>query len=252
MYRLIKLFSMLRSYKSLHSSVLRTLFVVVFFTVPIQIQAKTSLTFGVAIFPPHTVFNKATKECEGLAIDITRAIFEQKGYSVDILCTSAARIFKMIELGEVDLTINIKSTEALRNHVTFIEPAFSNLQLNLYTNSAHPYDFSLATIRGYDYEGYRSQFENDGFIFVDVPSSEDSIRLFLQNRTFALLSYKGPFDFFIQQYNLDSLDSITVKELTLIQTHYAISRKSSHYVSMKTILNRFIKEKQLNMFSQAF
>ena len=72
----------------------------------------------------------------------------------------------MIEQGTVDFTVNVKSTQSILPHTTYIEPSFTTIKLNVYT---HPNEqpLRIAGIRGFDYLGHRQALVNQSYTFSE-------------------------------------------------------------------------------------
>ena len=210
--------------------------------------ASQKVVLGLIIFPPQAYINPISQECEGKAVSTTKAIFRQANIDVDIVCTGAARIYKLIEHAQIDFTINIKSTLALQSFAEFVEPQFGVLELNFYKNVNSYDDKSIAAIRGFDYNGYRKKYEQQEYVFVDVPTSLDAIRLFHSNRTQSLISYAGPYEYTKTNQGTPSPNSIEVTNLSRVSTHYAVSLKSSNRDLIKTTLVEYAATNKIKQF----
>jgi len=200
------------------------------------LSAKETLTinFGTAIFKPYSSINETTGECAGISFDATKKLLQTYPFEIEISCAAPARIYRSLSSGKIDLSLNIKSTTALQDKVTFTAIPFDALMLNFYTNrDKNQVDKRIAAIRGYDYNGYRKQLIEQGFTFVDVSNSEDAIRIFANKRTKYLLSYKGPFeDYTANQKSQNELLTLTnahTKLLVSVPTYFIISKASLHY-----------------------
>ncbi len=214
------------------------------------LQAKQTITMGVVVFPPLTVIDENSGKCVGRVIDVTRKIFEAYQYDVDAFCIGAARIFKMVESGEVDLTLNIKSTSALAKNALFIEPKYTDLQLNFYQNSDLSTDYPVAAIRSYDYNGFRQKFVQKGMQIVDLTGSLDTLQLFASGRAYGVLSYAGPYNYYINQIPHNKVKNILIENLAEIPSHYAVSRKSKHLNAIISILRDYAIRNGLVEFEQ--
>lgn len=200
-----------------------------------------SINFGVAIFKPYSSINEKTGECVGIGFAVTKKLLQPKAIQVNNSCAAPARIYRSLSSGIVDLSLNIKSTSAVQDKVTFTKIPFDALMLNFYTNTDNTQtDKKVAAIRGYDYNGVRETLTQRGFEFIDVSNSEDAIRIFANQRTKYLLSYTGPFEDYTtnlkSQKELLTLSSAHTELLAAIPTYYAISRASIHH---DTLVNAF-------------
>lgn len=219
-----------------NKSVIFVTFTLFFLIVP-NAHSKTPIQIGLTGFKPYSELDPTTGECDGIAVDITKKILEPYGFEVTASCASAARVFRSISRGFIDISINIKSTSALSDSVTFTQVPFDDLILNLYISAnSDSKEKTIAAIRGYDYNGYREKLTKMGFEFIDVPNDEDAIRMFASKRTNYLLSYGGPFDDYLS--NIDSKagsfapGSFNIEKLSSIPSHYAISKTSPHYTEL--------------------
>ena len=215
---------------------------------PFVVTAKT-YTMGAFVFPPLSMQKEGTTECYGPAIDITRRIIESAGHELDVLCAPASRIYKMMAQGKVDFTINIKSTQLLKPHTTFIEPRFTTIKLQLFE-----YDLDMpkivSGIRGFDYLGYRGKLINEGYQFSDLATSDESITVFIKQRTKALLTYDMLINTYIESYLDNKLpSSIIAKDIITIGSHYGVSNHSPAHKEVIKILSDYAAEYDVTEFT---
>lgn len=204
------------------------------FTKSLYAQDALTIKVGVSVFKPYSSIDPNTGQCVGSGFDVTRQILEPYNIKIKTYCAAPARIYRSLSNGTVDLSLNIKSTLAVQDKVTFTRIPFDALILNFYTNSdTNNGNKKIASIRGYDYNGSRDTLAQQGFEFVDVSNVEDAIRLFANKRTRYLLSYAGPFKDYIEnkksQAELLTLTNAITDLLLVIPTHYAISKASPHH-----------------------
>lgn len=207
-------------------------------------QSPPTVTLGVLVFPPEVVINPDTGECEGNAIKKVRELLSP--FIVKAECAPPARIFKMIEHGEVDLTINIKSTPAVKDFVEFVDPAYRYLTLNLYGHQGFDTPGTVAAIRGFDYHGYRTNLTNQDFIFVDLPTSIDAISMFTRQRTDYLLSYESP----AKALRAYFPDDTRTQTLMKVPTHLAISKVSPYRMQLIKHLNNLYQTQKFETFER--
>lgn len=215
--------------KSITFLVLTTLF-----SKSLAAEETLTINFGVAIFKPYSSINETTGECTGIGFAITKKLLQPKSIQINNSCAAPARIYRSLSSGIVDLSLNIKSTLAVQDKVTFTNIPFDALMLNFYTNLDNAQiDKRIAAIRGYDYNGARETLTQQGFEFVDVSNAEDAIRMFANKRTKYLLSYKGPFEDYTKNQQskkeLLTLNSAHTELLVAIPTYFAISKASVHH-----------------------
>ena len=211
-------------------------------------DSPRSYTFGVIVFPPLSVKSSDSTGCEGEAIDRTRHIIEASGNKFTLLCAPPARIYKMMELGQVDFTINVKSTELLKPYTTFIDPRFTTLKLQLYEYDKKGPN-TISGIRGFVYLGYRQELIEQGFVFSDSSNPRDSVAMFFKERTKALVTYQRPISHYINtSLNGKLPDNIVVRELLSIGTYYGISKRSEYHDELVDIFNKYITQSGAEQF----
>ncbi len=198
-----------------------------------------SVTLGSVLFPPATQFDPVTGRCFGRSINRTREILGQYNIKLNVVCVAAVRIYKMIADGEVDFTINVRSTRALQPNVTFIEKPFNQIRLNLYQYQDRIPMQSVAAIRGFDYAGKRQLLESQNIEFIDQPTSISAIQVFIRKRSDALLAYQGPVEHYLQSNELQLDSNVSITPLQKIDSHYAVSNHSPNASELITILNDF-------------
>jgi polar amino acid transport system substrate-binding protein len=186
------------------------------------------------MFKPYSSIDENTGKCTGIGFDATKQLLRAYNIEIQASCAVPARIFRSLSSGIVDLSLNIKSTSAIQDKVTFTTIPFDALTLNFYSNPNISHDNNkIAVIRGYDYHGFRNKLIQQGFELVDVSNVEDAVRIFANERTKYLLSYEGPFKAYIKNEKskkaLLTLTEAQAKLLVSIPTHYAISKTSPHH-----------------------
>lgn len=205
-----------------------------FYTKTLYAEDALTINVGVSVFKPYSSIDPNTGQCVGSGFDLTRQLLEPYNIKIKTSCAAPARIYRLLSSGTVDLTLNIKSTLAVQDKVTFTTIPFDALILNFYANPDKKNgNKKIASIRGYDYNGFRESLTQQGFEFVDVSGASDAIRLFANKRTSYLLSYAGPFKYYIEneksQPELLTLTNAITELLLAIPTHYAISKASLHH-----------------------
>ncbi|WP_027672215.1 substrate-binding periplasmic protein [Rheinheimera baltica] len=212
---------------------------------------SAELRFGVHNFPPYFVLN-SPDDCSGEAVELTRRILESETVKVTAVCATPARLYKMLELGEVDATINIKHTKALPQNVSFVAPPYAQLSLVLLTHGAavaREKRLTVAAIRGFDYHGQRQLLEEKGYSFIDLPDSISAVELFVKGRSSALLTYEAPFNYYLKQHGKPFATHYQRFALDAIDTYYVVSNLSPHKDYISNTLQRYALSKQLSYFS---
>jgi polar amino acid transport system substrate-binding protein len=217
---------------------------------PLCAEEAVTINFGVAVFKPYSSIDESTGRCVGIGFDATKQLLKTYNIEINPSCASPARIYRSLSNGKVDLSLNIKSTLAVQDNVTFTTIPFDALILNFHTNpDINNVNNKIAAIRGYDYHGFRDSLIQKGFEFVDVSNVEDAIRIFANKRTKYLLSYEGPLKAYVEskdesnnKIELLTLNNAKSELLIAIPTHYAISKKSPHHDILVKVFNELDKK----------
>jgi hypothetical protein len=209
----------------------------------------TLLRMGIHNFPPDFVVSADGKVCGGPGLEQTRRIFAGQQVKIEAVCVAPARMYLLLDSGAVDFSINIKSTKAIAAQHEFINPAYSQLQLVMYSHKAAstaPRDNSVALIRGFDYQGQRAALNQRGFVMVDLPDSVSASELFLHQRSQHLLTYDGPFRAYVQAKNAALLSQFDRRALSSIDTFYVLSGSSPHGKLMRDTIISYAQRHQCN------
>jgi len=219
------------------------------FIKPLCAAEVITINVGVTVFKPYSSIDESTGQCVGSGFDITKKLLKPYNIEVNASCSAPARVYRSLSSGTVDLSLNIKSTLALQDKVTFTTIPFDALVLNFYSNpDVSSMNNKIAAIRGYDYNGFKDTLIQKGFEFVDVANAEDAIRLFANKRTKYLLSYEGPFNGYIDnekgETELLTLNNAQSELLVSIPTYYAISKASPHHALLVKVFKQLEKKAQ--------
>jgi hypothetical protein len=122
---------------------------------------KQTIRAGLIIFPPF-IDQLENNQCYGMAIDDLKKIFPPDKYDLNIYCASPSRIYRDFNKGFVDLTINVKTTSSLASNILYSERPYRSLQIFLYSNT------------------------------------KEALAVFLRGGSDAILSYKLPFEHYLQ------------------------------------------------------
>lgn len=203
------------------------------------------LRMGIHNFPPDFVVSADGKHCGGPGLELTRRIFADQQVKIEAVCVAPARMYLLLDSGAVDFSINIKSTKALTAQHEFISPAYSELQLVIYSHkasSAAPRDNSVALIRGFDYQGQRAALLQRGYLMIDLPDSISASELFLHQRSQHLLTYDGPFRAYVQAKDATLFSQYERQALDSIDTFYVLSGRSLHLQLMRQTIMAYGKQ----------
>lgn len=205
------------------------------------------LRMGIHNFPPDFVVSADGTSCGGPGYELTKGIFSAANVTIEAVCVAPARMYMLLESGTIDFSINIKSTKAITAQHEFVSPAYSQLQLVMYSHkasSAAPRDNSVALIRGFDYQGHRAALTQRGFVMIDLPDSISASELFLHQRSQHLLTYDGPFRAYMQTEDATLLSQYERKALDSIDTFYLLSGRSQHLQLMRETIVAYGKKHQ--------
>lgn len=208
-----------------------------------QTTEPVTLKMGLHNFPPDFVVSKDGQHCGGQGLELTRQIFQPLNVRIEPVCLTPARMYLLLDSGEIDLTINIQSTRQLANRHHFIAPPYRALQLMLYShpdNNKVPQHRSVALIRGFDYAGERQKLLHQGYQLQDLPDSISAIEFFLLKRSQYLLTYQGPFASYLQQSA--STQPLHGQKLAQMDTFYLLSDSSAHLSLMRQQLQAYASQ----------
>lgn len=215
---------------------------------PCAASAPLQIKMGLHNFPPDFIVSSDGQHCGGPGFELTRHIFAMQQIEVEAVCVTPARMYLLLDSGELDLSINIKSTKALapqQGQHLFVAPPYSKLQLVMYSHKNRgqtPRDNSVALIRGFDYQGQRAKLLERGFIPVDLPDSISASDLFLHRRSQHLLTYDGPFRAYAEAKDASLLKNLERKALSSIDTFYVLSARSPHQNRMQQAIVSYAKK----------
>ncbi len=212
------------------------------------LSEQQTITFGAALFPPSAYFDNTTGQCIGENIDVTKKIMAQYNVKLEIVCALPIRMYRLVEHAEVDFTVNVKSTRALKPYVEFIDPPLKQLVINLYRYGRNSEFKNIAAIRGFDYHGIRQQFVDQKYAFIDLPTAQSALQIFLKRRSDGLISYQSNIGHLQKQITLRFPSEITVTPLLKVDAFYAISKGSEKFDLVKFILNDYAQKHNLSYF----
>ena len=218
------------------------------------VNGNTLVTLGGHHFPPYMVFNELDGSCSGEAVDVSRIILRESNIDLQLVCASPARIFRLLKLGEVDFTINIKSTGALSDGVEFVDPPYTSLQLMLYENTRIEPGSKLrniAAIRGFDYNGFRTRLLQQGYHFIDMPESISAVKMYLLGRSEGLITYQAPFIYYLQSQQQMPPNNSSSTLLHAVDSHYVISNKSILRYELKLAFEQYANKNKLAYFEHS-
>jgi len=218
--------------------------------------AKVTIRMGVHHFPPDFILSshQGKQRCDGPGVARTRRILASQQLELQTYCVTPARMYLLLDKGELDLAINIKSTKALQQQQhLFASPAYSELELMLYSHSRSsqaPRDNSVAAIRAFDYQGQRQAFQARGFRLIDLPDATSAIELFAHERSQHLLTYQGPLLAHLAAQGKPVPTNWRREKLAQIPTFYVISALSPHQQLLLQTLQTYANTHQCQRFDR--
>lgn len=210
-------------------------------------EAKT-VTFGAALFPPSAYFDKSTGECIGENIDVTKKILVNYNIKLEVVCALPVRMYRLVQNSEVDFTVNVKLTRALKPYVEFVEPPIKPLVINLYRYGTKDEFKTISAIRGFDYNGGRQKFVDQNYEFIDLPTAISALQLFLKRRSDALISYQSNILHLQQQNEMMFPKDVIITPLLKVDAYFAIAKGSEHFDLLNYILKDYAQKHKLQYF----
>ncbi|MCC2616166.1 transporter substrate-binding domain-containing protein [Aestuariibacter halophilus] len=212
---------------------------------------QQTVTLGASLFPPSAYINKSTGQCVGENIDVARKVLSDYNIKLEVVCALPIRMYRLVEHAEVDFTVNVKHTRALKPHVAFVEPPLKQLVINLYRHGNVKEVTTIAAIRGFDYDGTRNQLIEQNYRFIDLPTAEAALQLFMKGRSDALISYQSNVLHIKQQNGIVFPAEITASKLHDVNAYFAIAKGSKHFDLLMHAFNDYAEQHQLAYFVQA-
>jgi polar amino acid transport system substrate-binding protein len=211
--------------------------------------ASSPVTLGAVLFPPDTMLDEQTSECIGSVIDVTKKILAEHGHEVDVICAPPSRIYQLMKEGEVDFTVNVKTTDSLPAQISFVDTPFRKIEVKLYSYINTEFRNDIAAIKDFSYHGYRNNLTQQDYTFFDMPTGISAIQFFIKNQTGNLLAYSSTVDYYINAKNLDIRDKISSQAMVEVNSHYAISNNSPSKQKLLEIFNNYAREHNVITFN---
>ncbi|WP_100641217.1 substrate-binding periplasmic protein [Alteromonas facilis] len=211
---------------------------------------RKTVVLGASLFPPSAYIDKDSGECVGENIDVSRKVLAHYDIKLEVVCTLPARMYRLIKNSEVDFTVNVKSTTDLRPYVEFVEPPLKNLIINLYRHANDNELKTISAIRGFEYNGGRQNLVDQNYRFIDLPTAEAALQLFLKRRTSALISYQSNVLHLMQQNGLSFPNEVTVTPLLEVNAYFGVAKGSEHFDLLWHAFNDYAEVNDLTYFVQ--
>ncbi|MEW9797082.1 hypothetical protein [Alteromonas sp. CYL-A6] len=211
---------------------------------------QARVTLGASLFPPSAYIDEGSGKCVGENIEVASKILAHYNIELEVVCALPIRMYRLVERSEVDFTVNVKSTRALKPYVELIEPPLKQLIINLYHHGAQGDFRTISAIRGFDYEGGRQRLTEQHYQFIDLPTAASALELFLKGRSDALISYQSNVLHLQRQTALVLPEGIKVTPLLRVNAYFAVAKGSPHFELLKRVFNDYAEQHQLTYFVQ--
>lgn len=201
-----------------------------------DVQSKTiAVRMGIHNFPPDFSVSADGNQCGGTAVEVLDQILLPQGYKIVPVCTTPARMYRLLDSGDIDLSISTITNKLISKTHSFLLPPYLELELVLYSHfpaTDAPQDNTVAAIRGFDYQDMRGQMLKNGYKFIDMPDAISAVNFFIHQRSQYLLTYQGPFLYFMQHNHPDTINNFDYKSLKKLDIQVVVSAYSIHRLQL--------------------
>jgi len=203
-------------------------------------KPSAAIRVGLIIFPP-IIEKQIDDQCHGPALTDIRRLFAAQDLKVNFLCASPSRIYRLFNENKIDLTINVKSTSSLANNVLYSERPYIQLSVSLYTRQDAS-NKDISSVNKFEYHGMRDKLSREGYEFKDQGNPEESFAVFLRGGTDYLISYKRPFNAYLQTISqvqtISVLDTnFTEEVLTTAPSFFIVNGNSKNAELILEVVN---------------
>lgn len=209
---------------------------------------KFDLRVGLIEFPPLSTVSE-NSECTGIGTETLHKIFAKTNYNLIIYCSSPSRVYRDFNTGSIDLTINVKTTDALTKNALYSDFPFATLTVSLYEKSNIKQNINkISSVRFYSYNNMRAELEEKGYHFIDSNNTKESIAVFIRENDYKLVSYAGPFEYYLEQIaemrEVTELKN-TIKERVLVEadSYFTINKTNINAIEIKKIIDDYYSTK---------
>lgn len=212
-------------------------------------EANNMPTFGMVILSPYVYFDHESNQCMGKTIDITKMIMAEYKVPLEVICGSPSRIYKGLQVGDVNFTINTKTISNEIDNTFMVKPVFSEVKVNLYSHLTMPNSSEIAVTRDYEYQGVRKQLRDQGYKFVDLPTGLSAFTVFFKKKSQHLLSFSQPIEQYLRDNAITLSKDIKVETLHKVQSNYVIMRDSRHFEVLRRTLTDYASKHNIEYFN---
>lgn len=206
-----------------------------------DLNKRPKISVGLIVFPPM-VEKSNDGICSGNAIEQINSVLPETEYDLSIYCTTPARVYRDLASGKIDVTVNVKSTESLGENVYFSKEPLYILEVKLYT-AIDAKASSVSAIRFFNYHGMRDKLLAENYQFQDHTNSKEAITVFIRGGSDALISYRTPFEYYLEQ--IQSKQGLAkegfeyeTRDLVDVPTYFVINMSSRHAQHLLEVINQ--------------
>jgi polar amino acid transport system substrate-binding protein len=201
---------------------------------------RMRVNVGLTVFPPY-VQQDTLGHCFGNIVDEVINMFPSEKYELSLYCSTPARVYRDLSNSAIDLTVNVKSTKRMAEHVYFSNAPAVNLEVLLLSYPQRSVK-SVAAIREFSYGDTRERLESQGVKIVEQSNSKEAVTVFLRGGTDAIVTYRSPFSYYYDEIlqNTSLLDqNIEFDEVSLgkVGAYFVVNQKSKSAEQLLEIIN---------------
>ena len=204
---------------------------------------KIPITVGLIVFPP--LIHKVNEtDCAGRAVETLKKALPPDAFDLSFYCASPARIYRDFAANKIDVTVNVKSTSSLKNNTMYSEKPFTTLEVVL-LEPLKRNDKTVSAVDKFDYHGARKNLLSEGFQFLDSISTKDAITVFLRGDAEYLMSYRSPYEYYIQlptnqRLFKDKTNKYHTESLLKVPSHFVVNRQNPNAKRVIEMLNSYM------------
>lgn len=199
-----------------------------------------SIRAGLIIFPPlaEKINNQS---CVGESVERLKQVFIKTGYDLSIKCSSAERIYRDFEENEIELTINFKNNNRIGNKGIYTTKPFNQLHVMLYENK-NVENTLVSIMSAMNQERVSKQLPVSNITFQTYPNGHQAMMAFLRGNTRYLVSFKRPFEEFVNaQTNTEKFAiNYTETHINDIPSFIVMNKKTENGEKLVTLLQKVL------------
>lgn len=212
-------------------------------------REKPLVRVGIMMFPGFSEMNEGG-EAVGKTVTLTRMLLEQAGYRADIRIMPAARIWRGLQNGQVDLWPGILNKPDLESHTLLTGRDLGQVGINLYYRPNQPAPVlpdelagkRLILITNYTYIKSLIETLRDpalGLEHVTSISHTGALQMLLKGRGDYLLDYRVQVEAAERELGIEPLPSVQLAEQPM---RFVLSLRSGFAPQLKADLDRAFDE----------